>query len=706
MFLLFVILALIFFVSNIVGKAINESLSLNLKFNSVIGYLSLLACCQLFAIPLIIMKINSATFQVILGIIVTFLISVSLITLIKFKHVSLRNIFKFSNYSSFKEDVVVFSIILIISIIAYIFIMSDYRADRMSDSSFYIPMMLENIDTNAIYSIDPWSGLNQGFSSLYKYVSYELFHSSIIGIFNISPLLYINHGMILINLFLIVTAAFELSTRIFKNRKMSYLAFITWIFTVFIFITGIEDGFFFFFSTDMIQRVPYTGKVLTYLCVVPMFFIITQQLLYNLKSKKILLALMIINISATALTATSLFVLGIFYFSIILILIYKKIDSKEIIGYCLTTAPLLLHIALIQFKILLIPLIICYLLLTLLYFSRLKLDWLIWIMKGILYSIVIVLPILSIVVNVFTFFNKVDSITFLKFIEKIWVTINFKTLLVWFVAALGCYSVIKNKKLSMPIRYMYGYAPILMVVIFINPINSAFISKFVTTIYVYQRLFYILPLLPLMGFGIEFILDKYIRTEEKNHVIYFCIISLIALSYNPFKYVVNELRYKIINDSFNFEYMLNNFAVDTNKYFEELNRPVRVAHYFIDNQWGAELRPIRQVAPNVILPYNTYVYRDLTENQKFNKETYQQYQLHLLMNESIWLYDPYIDINGRKTDRDNYEFALQYLDENYDYIVIAASNETFGKLLEGFGAIKVYENERDAIYNLSELNYN
>ena len=94
MFLLFVILALIFFVSNIVGKAINESLSLNLKFNSVIGYLSLLACCQLFAIPLIIMKINSATFQVILWIIVTFLISVSLITLIKFKHVSLRNIFK------------------------------------------------------------------------------------------------------------------------------------------------------------------------------------------------------------------------------------------------------------------------------------------------------------------------------------------------------------------------------------------------------------------------------------------------------------------------------------------------------------------------------------------------------------------------------------------------------------------------------------
>lgn len=705
MLYLLLILVVIFLLANIVGKLINEFFKLNLNFNVHVGYLSLLAICQLVAIPMIIWEISSSTFQIVYSISIGLLVIFLLLVISKLKRMQIKELFCFYNKDSLKLNLITLILFSLVAFIVYLFIMSDYRADRMSDSSFYISMILENVQTDAIYTIDPWSGLVQGFSNLYRFVSYELFHSSIIGIFKVSPMLYINHGMVLINIFMIIISLFELSIKLFSNIRFSYLVFLGWIFTIFIFISGIEDGFFFFFSTDMIQRLPYSGKVLTYLCIIPLFFVLTQQLLNNLKNKSLLLGIIILNIAATSLTATSLFVFGIFYFAIIIVLIYKSYDTRLILGYCLTTAPLLFHIALIQFQILLIPLATIYLILIVLYFSKIKLGWLMKILKVLLYSVVIIIPILSLGVNVLTFMGKMDSITIIQFFKKFLITINSKTLTIWFIAILGCYNVLKSDKFEESIRYIYGYAPIIILIVFINPINSAFVSKYVTTIFVYQRLFYILPLFPLMGYGIKFILDKYITIEERNNVIYFCSLFIIALSYKPFDYVSGEVYERIINSNFNYEYMLNNLTVETNLFFKKLAKPVRVAHYFTDNYWGGELRAVREVAPNVILPYNTYIHRNLTETQQFNSESYKQYQLHLLMNGTIWLYDPFIDFNGNETEQTNYEFAIQYLSENYDYIVLSTENRIFGELIEGFGASMVYQNNRDSIYELKNLRY-
>ena len=82
--------------------------------------------------------------------------------------------------------------------------MQYYTIDRMSDSAFYIPHILENVKTDHIYTLNPWSGIEEPFNSLYLYVTYELFHSMIINVFPVHALLYINHGMTIISFVMII----------------------------------------------------------------------------------------------------------------------------------------------------------------------------------------------------------------------------------------------------------------------------------------------------------------------------------------------------------------------------------------------------------------------------------------------------------------------------------------------------------------------
>lgn len=703
--LIFISLIFILFISNVMGRLVIETLGWKLKFNIPIGYFVLLCLAQILLLPLVEVGVNSTVYQFSYVFLVIWTILV--LFLYNRKKIKIKELCFIMNETNKRSIFIITSIVILLICFIYIFIMADYRIDRMSDSAFYIPMIQENIITDKIYSVNPWSGVMENYSSLYRYVSYELLHASFLRILPINPVVYINHVMVILNILMVILTSFELVMGLFKKRYLQILTIISYIAIVFCFVTGIEDGYFFFFSTDMIQRLPYTGKVLAYLALIPMFYLINKEIFSDTPKKgRLLFALLIINLTATALTATSVFVLGIFYVAITLIRLYKKDDYKLTLGYCLTTIPLILHVILIKFKILFIPATIVYIILFLIYLHGRYIKNIMLFIKYLMYILVVTIPILSILVNFLDLFSEFNSINFFNFIKRLIQTFTVETLIVWLLVIIGIIGVIKNKKINKNEKYLFGYAPLIIFVIFINPISSSFIGSFLTTNDVYQRLFYIIPVLPLIGYCLQYLLEKYIIDTQRNKFSLFIIVIILFNCWTPLIQSYEVLAYRLGNPNFNFKYMLESKSLDSTLFLNELEKPIRVAYYYKDNNWGAELRYVRSIAPNVILPYNVQIHRHETSNNIFTKETYQQYQLHLLMNESIWLYDPYIDINGNKTDINNYEFALKYLVENYDYLVISASNEAFGNLLEGFGAIKVYENERDAIYNLSELNYN
>ena len=84
----------------------------------------------------------------------------------------------------------------------------------MSDSAFYIPHILENVESEQIYTSNPWSGAVEPFNSLYLYVTYELFHSMLINLFSMNGLLFINHGMSLITFVMIMMCMTETSNEV------------------------------------------------------------------------------------------------------------------------------------------------------------------------------------------------------------------------------------------------------------------------------------------------------------------------------------------------------------------------------------------------------------------------------------------------------------------------------------------------------------
>lgn len=700
---IFMSLAFILIISNILGKLVLTTLKWDLKFNIPIGYFVLLSLSQILLIPLLKVGVSSTTYQFsYLFLVLWIMIGMVLYNKKNFK---LRELFQFINKSNRRYSLIVTITVIILTLSIYIFIMSDYRIDRMSDSAFYIPMIQENIMTDSIYSINPWSGIEESYSPLYRYVSYELLHASILRLLPINPVIYINHFLVLLNIIMILLTSFELVIALFKRKYLQASTFIIYLSIVFCFVTGIEDGFFFFFSTDMIQRLPYSGKVLTYLAVIPMFFLINKELFnYPMKKNRLLFGLLLINLTSTALTATSVFVFGIFYVVIVLIRLYKKDDYKLTMGYCLTTMPLILHVILIKFHILFIPMIIIYLILFLIYIHGKYIKELMIIIKYVMYIAIVTIPILSILVNAMDFYDMIESIHILKFIEKIGQTLTIRTLLVWGLFILGIIEVWNNKEIRKAEKYLFGYAPVLIFIIFINPVSSAFISSFLTTSFVYQRLFYILPLLPLIGYAIQYLFKRFIIENQWNKFAMILLGIVLFNCWTPLRDCFEVVAYRVKSQDFNYQMMLNTQIVDSTLFLKEIDRPIKVAYYFKDNDWGSELRYVRSIAPNVILPYNMYTHRHNVNNNEFSLEIYEQYQVQLMLNNSLWVYDPYVDFDGDITEKKNYEFILDYLKRyKYDFVFLTKEAEELCKILEGFGASAVFENEDEIVFDLAKL---
>lgn len=697
----FVILVLLV-LFNMIGKMMTLRFNLSFRFNIPLGYVFALAVSQVVGLPAIMLHVSTNVFTIMYLITMAVILFIFGIKILK-KPVQVSKLFCLDNKYELqlKRQWISVGLLFAGAIFIYMNVMQQYRIDRMSDSAFYIPHILENVNTDHIYSLNPWSGTSEPFNSLYLYVTYELFHSMLIHLFSMNGLLYINHGMTLITFVMIMMCIVELAMKLF-NQKKAMLSVVFWLFVTFVFVVNISDNYFFFFSTDMIDRLPYTGKVLAYLALVPMFYTCLIEFFNVPKNKKSMTwILILLNLAIMSLTSTGFFIIGIEYAGILFFLLWSKRKRfDEVLLLTLSTWPLLLFVILAKFSSLMIPVIVCYLILFLMY--KKKVQFIYPLMKYGLLIGSLLIPLVSLPLQLLGGRLGLTVFSASEFFSRLSQSLDMNTTIIWIITVLGLGFYLRNKDETN--QLLFGKVPLYICVVFINPISCAFVATFMTSTSVYHRLFYILPLFPLLAIFIVTVVDKLKLLQPKQSVYTMAMSGLMALLIFQFYTETNSvISSKLLNNGFSYKNMIAYASNDNAQMLNEfVPENARVAMYFSDNLWANELRSLRSLSPHVILPYNTYTHRRLTENGEYTKDDYYNYQVMLLLNASMSANDLFIDENGVLTEMTNGEALLDYVLENYDYIVFPRyyENKEFLRLLFKQGKKVIARTDRDYLIEL------
>lgn len=699
----FVILVLLC-LFNIIGKMMTLRFNLSFRFNIPLGYVFALAVSQMVGVPAIMLHVSTNVFTMMYLITMVVILFILGVKVLKNRgHIS--QLFCLDNKYELrsKKQWISAGLLLLGVFFIYINIMQQYRIDRMSDSAFYIPHILGNVSTDHIYSLNPWSGASEPFNSLYLYVTYELFHGMLIHLFSMNGLLYINHGMTFIIFVMIMMCIVELAMKLF-NQKKAILSVVFWLFVTFIFVVNISDNYFFFFSTDMIERLPYTGKVLAYLALVPMFYTCLIEFFNVQKTKKAMTwMLILLNLAIMSLTSTGLFVVGIEYVAILFFLLWSKRKRfDEVLLLTLSTWPLLLFVILAKFSSLAIPVILCYLILFFMY--KKQVQFIYPLMKYVLLIGSLLIPLVSLALQFLDGRLGLTVFSASEFFSRLLQSLDTNTTIIWIISVLGLSFYLRNKDKDETNQLLFGKVPLYICVVFINPISCAFVSTFLTSTSVYHRLFYSLPLFPLLAIFIVTVVDKLKLLQPKQSVYTMAMSGLMALLiYQSYTGIGPLISSKLLNRGFSYKNMVSYVNTDNAQMLNEfVPENSRVAMYFSDNLWADELRSLRSLSPHVILPYNTNTHRCLTGSSEYSEEDYYNNQIMMLLNGSMSFNDLFIDENGVLTEMTNGEVLLDYLLENYDYLVLPryAQNKEFLRELFKLGKKVIAKTDRDYLIEL------
>ncbi len=699
----FVILVLLF-LFNLIGKMMTLRFNLSFRYNIPLGYVFALAMSQLVGLPAVMWNVSMNTFRVM------YLLAMGA-TLLVWGIKIFRNKVQFSNLicldnkyeGCFKKQWISIALIIIGVIFIYINVMDTYTIGRMSDSAFYIPHILENVNSEHIYTSNPWSGAVEPFNSLYLYVTYELFHSMLINLFSMNGLLFINHGMSLLTFIMMMMCMTELAMKLFNEKKV-ILTVVFWLFITFVFVRNISDNYFFFFSTDVLQRLPYTGKVLAYFALVPMLYTCLIDFFKNKSNQKSMTwVLILLNLAMMSLTSTGFFIFGIEYSAILFFLLWSKRKLfDEVLLLTLSTWPLLFFVILAKYPMLIVPIIISYLIVLIFY--KLKIKWIYPLMKYGLMLFSVLIPVSALGLQLLGGKLGVVSFSAGDFITRIIESSNTTTTIIWIISVVGVALYLKNKSEDSTNQLLFGKVPIYLFLVFINPISCAFVATFMTSTSVYHRLFYILPLFPLASIVIVKIVDKLQFLQSKQPIYKMVMSGLVALLLYKFYTGLDSVAFnKLLNSEFIYKNMVSYVSTDNAKLINEyVPESSKVAAYFTNNLWADELRTLRSLSPHVTLPYNTYTHRRLTENGEYTKEDYYNNQVMMLLNASMSIYDLFIDENGILTDMTNGEALINHLLSTYEYVLFPKyyDNEPLLNILFTQGKVVIAENENAYLIEL------
>lgn len=625
---MFIIYAFILFViSNGIGKILFSKKE-ELKILSVpVGFIIFMGCLQLGYYPMQFFQVSSTIVHI-----YTAIISVPLFIygIIKIK----KEDFNFlKHYEFYILIILIFGIIKIIP------------ATDAGDDSFYMPLIMENAQTDKINSINPRNGWEWNVDEFYKYQGYYLFQSSMYrlqnAIFHLTSDIFITFRTTM-SLFVIISFALILygikSIYKIENKKIGIIITILSILLI---------------GTLELSHL-YWGSNLIFIMGIPIYLILLEQYIKN-QEKKYVWIITGMGFGLNAIASTSLFLQTFIIFSF---LVYSlKIKKIKIYDYLIMMLPNFIYAVLFLQKYWLMFLVI----LTYIIFLNKKVQEMVEkiLLKDIIYKLIFILPLILFIIGI---------ILKLDFSWNIY-RVGYGTLLANVLVVLAIiYLYIKNKKIDIP-QFIF----LIYFIFFFNPFVAPFVSEFLTSKVVYYRLFYITKS-PFMIITIFYSIYTYIKDKKKMFTYAYVIgIGLLIIRYGAIlgSYTFLEPTYYtkydyILREDIDSKNLGEFFAKNEEKYKGQ----VVTSMYFSPRQYSLNYYA------------NTYRY---PYDEKYLKDEKDAYTIFLYNNDNVTQDDMYNFKNAMHKDKTK--------------IVVTYTNkiQEMEKWID-FNFPKIYQNETYAVY--------
>ena len=443
------------------------------------------------------------------------------------------------------------------TVIFSMYLLVDYN--KGGDFQYYIPFMAQNImNPLGVYNFDAWTGIAPYEMYIwYRLVPFELIASFFSALVGNQALLFGIWGIPFLLVYSTLNINYVLMQLLFSRKKnvRGYYFMLLMAFMVFFLLTGTNNSNFHFYNNGSFVLLPYAGKSLLYYFSMPQLFLIMYQLLKcPEKSIAYFKLLFLTGFANLAFTGTALFLHGTFLIAFLALLLWFKPDYQQYmknIFYC--CFPLVLYLVLSVFsmpifliKIVAILLLVLYLIATYLVntyaiFANPKFN------KGYVLIVIVAICSLSVLVRLIDYSNTVQLIQFITRLKDDF----FSYFPVALLMVISFTLMSQDKRLTFAEKAFYLFFNLTYIVIFLNPISSIFLAKYIVGTDVYWRLFYCTNLIYLL----IYLVDRLLKDELKIPLLKWGCIGLVGMTIFYFKTPLSDPYHLIPLGDENFDLM-------------------------------------------------------------------------------------------------------------------------------------------------------
>lgn len=628
---MFIIYSLVIFIISCgIGKLVTKKEEGILKdISAPIGFVIFFAILQLGYYPMQYFQVSSNVVHIYTAII-TIAVLIYAINKVKIKDLSFLKRYEFY--------------ILIVLIFAVIKVLP---ANEAGDDSFYMPLIMENAQTEQINSVNPRTGWDWNVDEIYKYQGYYLFNSSMYGLQSIicdsvdNIFITFRTTMTFVS---VIMMAIILSA--IKN-EWKIKGLIGLILTVFaIFLTG----------TLELSHV-YWGSFNIFVIGIPIYLLVFYRYL-TADNKKYAYLLAIIGLGLNSLASTSLFLQVLITFSFFIYSVRQK--QFNVLDYLIIMIPNFLYAVLFLNKLILfIPIIILYCIFI--FYKKIQIITDNFINKY-AYKYLFIIPFVFFALGILL---KLDFSWNIYRLSKVILIFNIT------MALAITYLDIKTKQIG-PLEFAF----VMFVLFFFNPLVAPFVSKYFTSEVVYYRLFYITknPVMIILIFY-----RVYLYIKEKNKILKTIYIMGICVLLLRYAYIIAGNTF--LEPSYYNKY---NYILRQDQDSRNLGRFLKEN----EDKYGGK---------NIVSIY--FSPRQYSLNYYLNNYRYPNDTKYL--NEEKDDFITFLYYNDDATKEDMYNFKNKMIKESTQLVITYKNKAKKIEELVDFEFEKIYEDSTYVVYNFN-----
>lgn len=510
-------------------------------------------------------------------------------------------LFKRKLFVPTKVDLGLFGLTVIIFSM-YLFV--DYN--KGGDFQYYIPFMAQNI-TNplGVYNFDPWTGIAPYEMYIwYRLVPFELITSFFSALIGNQPLLFGIWGIPFLLVYSTLNINYVIMQFLFSRKKNTrgYYFMLLVTFIIFFLFTGTNKSNFHFYNNGSFVLLPYAGKSLLYYFSMPQLFLIMYQLLkYPEKSYPYFKLLFLAGFANLAFTGTALFLHGTFLITFLALLLWFKSNEQQYMRNIFSCCfPLVLYLVLSIFSMpsilaKFVAIVLLALYLVVVYITN-KYEIFVnsTFNKGYVLIVIIAIYSLSVLVRLIDYSNTVQLIQFITRLKDDF--FSYFTVVLLMVISFTLMS--QDKRLTFAEKAFYLFFNIMYIVMFLNPISSIFLAKYIVGTDVYWRLFYCTNFIYL----IIYLVDRLLKDELKLPLLKWGCIGLVGMTIFYFNTPLSDPYNQVLLGNKNFDLMakMDKEVLEISNDLKELGEVKAIVPYTFYRQG------VRGIAPELNLFVTVY----------------------------------------------------------------------------------------------------